>query len=109
MKKFLATVLVFSTITSSHALIIGADDNSCTGEYWIRDAFFCALTLTTSLPTSIVAADVKEMSEVEKESFLKAEAANYLDGVEGEYVILRVAAESMKLTMEEVALNIVNK
>jgi hypothetical protein len=102
MKKILATVLLISTISSSQAIIIYGD-SPC--DFWRDPSSFCTIFITSSLPTFTVEA----MSDIEKESFIKAEATNYLDGIEGEYVILRVAAERMKLTMDEAALSIVNK
>jgi hypothetical protein len=106
MKTFLATVFAFSTMASSHAMILESPDRMCGVK---SDALICAAALTISLPTVIIGSDVKEMSEVEKESFLKAEADNYLAGVEGEYVILKITAKSMNSTIEEVAQKIMNQ
>jgi len=100
MKKFLVMSLVLSSIyaTSAHASILrgGSGNLNC------YDMFGCALTLT-SFPTLLVATDIAEMSQADAKDFLQAEAQNYLDGIDGDYLVLKATAQKMNKSVEAVA------
>jgi len=110
MKKIFALTLVLSSlyVSSANALVTGAS-TPCSKEYLdngVNDsnrAISCTLFITTSLPTLLVGADLNEMNQAEASAFVKAEAQNYLDGVDGDYLLLKATAMSMNQSVEEVA------
>lgn len=106
----MALLVTLGSATSAHALIIDDKEYSsaCNGSSGERDALGCLFGITTSLPTLIVAADVNEMNEVEVRDFARAEAQNYVDGVEGEYLLLKKTASAMDLSVDQVAQDILS-
>jgi len=98
MKKILVTGLVLGAFYSSsvHAFAIGNNtpcDNVTPGG--MSEVYQCVALLTTSIPTLIVAADLNEMNSSDKMELIKAEAQNFLAGIDGEYPLLNATAKAM--------------
>jgi hypothetical protein len=105
MKNVLALTLVLSSlyVSSANALVTGSL-TPCSKEYNDSErAITCTLFITTSLPSLLVGADLKEMNQAEASAFIKAEAQNYLDGVDGDYLLLKMTAKSMNESVDVVA------
>jgi len=107
MKNVLALTLVLSSlyVSSANALITGATQEGCINvkKEAPEATVFCTLMTMTSLPTLLVGADLNEMSQADVSEFIKADAQNYLAGVDGEYLLLKATAKSMNVSIEEVA------
>ena len=112
MKNFLAlTILATSLLTSSaNALVVGTAEGrgDCMPghpNYRVCVATF-VLSSSTSLPTLLAGADFSEMSQADRQEYVAAEAQNFVEGVQGEYLLLKLAARELNVSVEELAVTI---
>jgi len=94
MKKFLIVSLVVSSFFASSANALLLDDG---GSICYREE--CLLSATI-LPTYLIAND---MSQADASEFLRAEAQNFVDGVDGDYLLLKATAKAMNKSVDAVA------
>lgn len=107
MKKLFTLTLVLGSfyMSAANALINGST-RDCFSDTSAGKTEFCVTLTTASLPTMILGADVKEINQAEFADLLKAEAQNFVDGIDGDYLLLKKAAQTAGLSLEEVAENI---
>jgi len=93
MKKFLAMSLVLASVYATSAQAVLLEGNGfCQDEE-------CLISVTL-LPTYLVAND---MNQADASEFLRAEAQNFVDGIDGDYLLLKATAKAMNKSVDAVA------
>ncbi len=110
MKMLVMLAVLTSSLTASAIIVNPSNATLTCRDPWVSDTAFsfstCLLT-TTTLPTWIVSADYEEMSVNDKVDFLRAEADNFLLGVDGDYLLLKGLAKENNVSPKTLALRLV--
>ncbi len=109
MKHFLTLSILATSlfVSSANALVLGtaAERSDCMPghpNYRACVATF-VISSSTSLPTLLVGADFSEMAQSDRQEYVVAEAQNFVAGVQGEYLLLNLAARELNVSVEDLA------
>jgi len=90
---FLGIVVIAKSLFCPTAYGMMADGDECKR----RMTGPCLLFLTSSAPTFLVYADSSAMDMEQRKAYVLAEAHNYLQGIPGDYLLLKLVSKSRGL------------